>query len=180
MVGPAGAVLATAAILTVAAVLIWLRSSPALPEQPSFRSSVRGQIAFLENGRRRPDTNSMIVAWPAKLAPDRKISPSQYLQAQAEGWIDIQHGISVGRVNSAGEFTIPTRMDADHTDYHVLVVSGAVQSQASIPHHDRMLLSECLTDPQKILGDRDFTIGRIQIGPTGSARFDWTFTSRQP
>lgn len=170
--------LGVAAIPLVSGLLSTLSKTPATPT--AFRSSIHGSIFYLQDGVSQPDARAMVITWPAKLSTSKKLQLEEFQDAKQAGWIDLRDGISLGRVDTDGSFVLPTLSQADHADYHVLIVSENVQRHEPIARHDQMLLGERLADVPQILGDREFAMGRVQVGPSRKSRFDWTFTSQLP
>ncbi len=142
----------------------------------AFRSAIVGSVQFEEDGTSNNDVNAIIIAWPAGSDKDEKLSARAFDTDRDGSWIDFKGDITFGRLGSDGHFAVPARSRGRHTDYHVLIVSHNVGRNSPIQSHEKMLLASRLEDPAKIIQDRAFTLGRVQVGSDQHVQFNWTFT----
>lgn len=142
----------------------------------SFRSAIAGQIQFEESGHSGSDSHAIVIAWPADSNRREKLSAADLDDRRNEGWIDLRGDITFGRTDDNGQFLVPAPSRGSRSDYHVLLVSNHIDQDSPMAAHERLLLASRLEDPQAMIKNHAFTLGKVQVGDDQHVQFNWTFS----
>lgn len=125
-----------------------------------------GSVRYVDRGVELAGTGNVILAWPATLIPQNKLSftDQQLLTAEIPATAESPIGPFQARVDASGRFQTEVRvLPGADCDYYVLAVSNHASRRDAIDPSDRAVLALYFSQPEQLLGKHRYGLKRCEV-----------------